>query len=68
VKAVLSWNFVPQLRPEFTPLFGNDVVATSCIESDRELMKLIGQHWRGADGLPAMAQDCPQEIFASSLH
>jgi hypothetical protein len=68
VKAVLSWNFVPKLNPKFTPLFGNAVESTSCIDSDRELMQLIRQHWQGADGLPATARDYPQEIFSSSLH
>jgi hypothetical protein len=68
VKAVLSWNFVPKLNPGFNPLFGNAVESTSCIDSDRELMQLIRQHWQGADGLPARARDYPQEIFSSSLH
>jgi hypothetical protein len=68
VKAVLSWNFVPQLDPGFTPLFGNSVESTICIESGRELMQLIRQNQQNADGIPITPQDIPQEIYTASLH
>jgi hypothetical protein len=41
VRAVLSWNQVPELDPEFTPLFGNVVDSVIWVKSDEEMKMLM---------------------------
>ncbi|MEL0585265.1 MAG: hypothetical protein AAES65_10360 [Candidatus Thiodiazotropha sp. (ex. Lucinoma kazani)] len=41
VRAVLSWNQVPELDLSFTPVFGNHVDSQICIDSQRDLLTLF---------------------------
>ncbi|MCU7841840.1 MAG: hypothetical protein KZQ94_21000 [Candidatus Thiodiazotropha sp. (ex Troendleina suluensis)] len=41
VRAVLSWNQVPELDLSYTPVFGNQVDSHICIDSERELLTLF---------------------------
>ncbi|MCU7924105.1 MAG: hypothetical protein KZQ88_15555 [Candidatus Thiodiazotropha sp. (ex Dulcina madagascariensis)] len=43
VRAVLSWNQVPEMDIAFTPVFGNQVDSQICIDTEKELMNLF-QH------------------------
>ncbi|ODB87939.1 hypothetical protein A3193_03310 [Candidatus Thiodiazotropha endoloripes] len=38
VRAVLSWNLVPELDPEFVPIFGNRIDSQIQVESEKELL------------------------------
>ncbi|MCG7982272.1 MAG: hypothetical protein JAY90_05890 [Candidatus Thiodiazotropha lotti] len=38
VRAVLSWNQVPELDPEFVPVFGNRIDSQIQVESEKELL------------------------------
>lgn len=38
VRAVLSWNQVPEIDPEFTPIFGNRINSQISIDSEKELI------------------------------
>jgi len=41
VRAVLSWNQLPESDVAFTPVFGNQVDSRICIDSDKILMNLF---------------------------
>jgi hypothetical protein len=41
VRAVLSWNYVPEIDVEFMPVFGNRVDSLISVESDDELTSLF---------------------------
>ncbi|MCG8015256.1 MAG: hypothetical protein JAY97_03485 [Candidatus Thiodiazotropha sp. 'RUGA'] len=56
VRAVLSWNQVPELDPEFVPVFGNRIDSQIRVDSEKELllhfkMPISGSHQQG-DGRP----------------
>jgi hypothetical protein len=42
VRAVLSWNQVPEINPEFSPLFGNVIDSVIRVKSQDELTMLLG--------------------------
>ncbi|MGD9171713.1 MAG: hypothetical protein PVI97_16950, partial [Candidatus Thiodiazotropha sp.] len=41
VRAVLSWNHVPEMDVDFTPIFGNQVDSQISIDSSVELTSLF---------------------------
>jgi hypothetical protein len=41
IRAVLSWNYVPEMDVEFMPVFGNRVDSQISVESDDELTSLF---------------------------
>ncbi|MCG7916930.1 MAG: hypothetical protein N0E37_04130, partial [Candidatus Thiodiazotropha taylori] len=56
VRAVLSWNQVPELDPDFVPVFGNRIDSQIRVDSEKELllhfkMPISGSHQQG-DGRP----------------
>jgi hypothetical protein len=55
VKAVLSWHRVPEMDPDFVPLFGNAVESKICIDSEQALIDLIPTVQGGA--LPHVSED-----------
>ncbi|MCU7853558.1 MAG: hypothetical protein KZQ80_15240 [Candidatus Thiodiazotropha sp. (ex Monitilora ramsayi)] len=55
VRAVLSWNQVPEIHPSFTPLFGNAVESRICVKSEEEMKLLFGQFSKAGRKQPAGA-------------
>lgn len=43
MKAVLSWNQVPELNHDYMPLFGNAVESQICIKSEKALLRLVAE-------------------------
>jgi hypothetical protein len=58
VRAVLSWNQVPDLDAEFVPVFGNRVDSQIRVESEKELLlhfnMPISSHQQGSDRQPCV--------------
>jgi hypothetical protein len=47
VRAILSWNQVPELDADFIPTFGNKVDSQICVESEQELLLHFNGSIRG---------------------
>ncbi|MCU7810878.1 MAG: hypothetical protein KZQ77_06535 [Candidatus Thiodiazotropha sp. (ex Notomyrtea botanica)] len=60
VRAVLSWNQVPEIHPSFTPLFGNAVESRICVKSEEEMKLLFGQFSKAGERQPKsmLRQEC----------
>lgn len=41
VRAVLSWNQLPEMDFSFTPVFGNHIDSRICIDSEKDLLDMI---------------------------
>ena len=54
VRAVLSWNQLPEADVAFTPVFGNQVDSKICIDSDKVLMNLF-EHPKRHEGCAKFA-------------